>query len=488
MASLLRLLWTLSLFGFAFYSPAKASGEATILKVNIPTHPDDHRQIIDASFQSFSIEFFAFMEYSGNSTRWSGVPIKVRIGGSSQGDVWWIPNQEQGMIGYYEPGIDKTYNVTLGPAFFDAFDAWPEDTEFVLGLPFPWEEAGFRESNIEIASRAYEKLGSRLIGLELGNERNEVDLTPPEFTQEFLKDAYPISGAVFGDRNKRIYTVGSFHAPTLIKCSDPEDETACWSVETLFENGINENDIAARADTHQATRFVDSHHDMAAQSTALGVPYILGETNSLFGHGTVNVSDTFAAALWNIDYTLYSAQTNITRLGFHQCFGWRYSAWRPIPAFGYPAGVLPSYYGYWVVQKALGANGDVGKQVEALVTYDQFTAYGIYDSKTGSLSSVIALNLLDWDSTKGEEARPAVTADFGNLRSKCCKSRTSGEPKVYRLTAPGANAKAPEAIRFGGQYIDNTEGNIHGELEYEKLGEGGKVTLRASEAVLITVC
>lgn len=179
-----------------------------------------------------------------------GAPIKVRIGGSSQGSVWWIPDQEQGLIGYYEDGIDKTYNVTLGPAFFNAFDAWPEDTEFVLGLPYPKDEEGLLEANIQIAAGAYEKLGPRLVGLELGNERQESG-SVPGFTEYFVDYADQINEAVFGDTSKKIYTAGTFLAPTLIECEDPDDETTCWSVESLLENGINENGVIKYADTHQ---------------------------------------------------------------------------------------------------------------------------------------------------------------------------------------------------------------------------------------------
>lgn len=183
--------------------------------------------------------------------RRGGVPIKVRVGGSSQGSLAWVPSQEQGLIGYYEPGADKTYKVSLGPGFLDLFETRPDDTEFVLGLRYPYEDESYHDTNIKIAKGLYDRLGSRLIGVELGNERNEIGLTPPTITNKFLKYAYPMSDAVFGDANKRIFTIGTFHAPTLIECANPDDATECFSTTSLLRNGINKNGIAARADTHQ---------------------------------------------------------------------------------------------------------------------------------------------------------------------------------------------------------------------------------------------
>ncbi|KAL4882210.1 hypothetical protein BJY04DRAFT_207083 [Aspergillus karnatakaensis] len=449
MTLLSRIAWAaLPLSGLAYSSS---------VSVTVPRHPQHDRQVVDSSYQSLSIEFFAFMEYSGNATysnplntnlakhlhELGNAPLKVRIGGSSQTYVYWIPEQTQGLIGYYEDGIDKTYNVTLGPAFFDAFDAWPSDTEFVLGLPYPENGEGLLESYIEIARRAYEKLGTRLAGLEIGNERQDTG-TPGEFTRNFLDAAYKISEEVFGDPYKKIYTAGTLIAPTLIQCKDPEDKETCWSVQSLFEHestrrGSSSLPTRTRDQTRQyllnhtsTAWFLNSHEDLAADSTARGIPYILGEGNSLFGHGRRNLSDTFSAALWTIDHTLYGAQTNITNIGFHQSWGWRYT----------------------------------GKKVEVILEEDLLSAYAIYDSGSGALSSVVALNLEDWNSTSVAE-RPEVIIRMDQLGRGC-----RGE--VYRLTAPGADLKSPEVVSFAGQ------------VDTERLGRNGRLTLKASEAALVT--
>lgn len=49
-----------------------------------------------------------------------------------------------------------------------------------------------------------------------------------------------------------------------------------------------------------------------------GLPFILGETNSLYNEGAPGLSNSFGAALWGIDFNLYCAANNIQRTHFHQ--------------------------------------------------------------------------------------------------------------------------------------------------------------------------
>lgn len=49
--------------------------------------------------------------------------------------------------------------------------------------------------------------------------------------------------------------------------------------------------------------------------TSVGaLPYILGETNSLYNEGRPGLSNAFGAALWGVDFNLYCASQNITRV------------------------------------------------------------------------------------------------------------------------------------------------------------------------------
>ena len=69
------------------------------------------------------------------------------------------------------------------------------------------------------------------------------------------------------------------------------------------------------------SRYVPS----VADAQKAGIPFVLGETNSFFGHGQPGVSDTAAASLWFIDYSLQAASIGVTGLYFHQGIGYNYS-------------------------------------------------------------------------------------------------------------------------------------------------------------------
>ncbi|KAI1792600.1 hypothetical protein LXA43DRAFT_1005877 [Ganoderma leucocontextum] len=56
-----------------------------------------------------------------------------------------------------------------------------------------------------------------------------------------------------------------------------------------------------------------------------GLPYILGETNSIACHGVPGASNTAGMALWVIAYTLQASTLGIKQLFFHEGIGFKYN-------------------------------------------------------------------------------------------------------------------------------------------------------------------
>ena len=54
-------------------------------------------------------------------------------------------------------------------------------------------------------------------------------------------------------------------------------------------------------------------------------PIIFGETNSLYDEGRPGLSNTFGAALWGVDFNLYSASAGFKRVHMHQGTNYRVS-------------------------------------------------------------------------------------------------------------------------------------------------------------------
>jgi hypothetical protein len=76
-----------------------------------------------------------------------------------------------------------------------------------------------------------------------------------------------------------------------------------------------------------------------------GASVIIGEANSIFNIGTPGISDTFGAALWTLDYNLWCASQNITRVHMQQGLNFFYNAWQPIDTPAMAKGTKAPYYG-----------------------------------------------------------------------------------------------------------------------------------------------
>lgn len=60
------------------------------------------------------------------------------------------------------------------------------------------------------------------------------------------------------------------------------------------------------------------------------------EAGSLFNHGAPDVSDAAGAALWLIDFALFSGLSGVKRVHFHQGIGYKYNmvcSLRLLPVF-----------------------------------------------------------------------------------------------------------------------------------------------------------
>lgn len=178
-----------------------------------------------------------------------------------------------------------------------------------------------------------------------------------------------------------------------------------------------------------------------------GVPYILGETNSLYNQGRPGLSNSFGAALWGIDFAVYAASVGIGRVHFHMGTDYRYASWQPIATNKTSLGTKPPYYGNVAAAAFLGSDAP---SIAALsmssgggtVDVETDVAYAAYVD--GALSRVLVLNLRSYNytlnGTGGEElnpeTRPTRTYNFTGLGA----ATAAEEVAVYRLYANGSDA------------------------------------------------
>jgi hypothetical protein len=181
------------------------------------------------------------------------------------------------------------------------------------------------------------------------------------------------------------------------------------------------------------TQSVQPHIELNTFHRQNGRRYTIGETNSVSGQGSHGVSDVFGSALWLVDYCLYIASQNITRIHLHQGTSYRYASWLPVQVNGTGPYVKPPYYGNAFVARFLGTSGTQVQNID--LGSDYYSVYTAYES--GRLARLAVLNLHEWNpdnstttSSSSSSSRPTTSFKFALPGFKSAL--------VQSLTAPGA--------------------------------------------------
>ncbi|EKG09941.1 Glycoside hydrolase superfamily [Macrophomina phaseolina MS6] len=520
-------------------SSTSGNGESTI-KLDVPAIAPVKNQIIDSRFFSHSIELSYLVDYAGNLTHpntlsnnlirnlylvTGSYPI-VRVGGSTQNHATWVQNQTEAIVlNFSDPSADQPDNVTLGPAFLESFKTFPDGTQYIFGLNFFDGEIGKQDAVLE-ARNVYQSLKDRLYAFEIGNEfdgfpvnRSRETWSLEAYVEQWLYFAGTISGNV--SIPKPFFQAGVF--ATLTANPDiPQIGNTPWTAETAIDHGITGTG-QARTFTEHTYIGVSSnssllppvplpsldqnllnhtflaHHmeyfvEQSRYSVAHGLPYVIGETNSLASQGLQGVSNVFGAALWSIGYALYTAAaTNVSRLHFHNGTPYRYSVWQPVTATGAtnatnattPAHARPLYYGNMFVANALGnprghmpQNGSASTwKVAFLVEEARFTAYAVFSVAQGA-QTLRHIALVNMDGRWS-----ADPAKVGKEKTVKLPEDSRGAAEVRRLT--GAAVDLAQGVTWAGRTVD-PDGNLVGMEVVERVQSGGEVTVQPGEAVLLS--
>ncbi len=160
------------------------------------------------------------------------------------------------------------------------------------------------------------------------------------------------------------------------------------------------------------------------------VPYRINETNSFFGGGKAGVSDTFASALWILDYLYILAlngaegvniETDINQLGFISHYS---------PIVHDPAGrcsVRPEYYG----MLAFAMTGQ-GELLEALL---ENANLNLVTYATRDKEGTLWLTLINKDATRDAEIEAEIPDGYGQAEG-------------FRLIGPSLESK--DQVSFAG--------------------------------------
>ena len=326
-------------------------------KIHIP-HVSEASTPLPPSFQSLSVEFQFFPDYTGNQSNPNtfslglfdsldkiGDPMYIRIGGSSEDRVYYNASFPRAIESFFDyPWESNPYNGTMGPSFFDGIALLPQGQRYVFGV----NEGGFNNSqgvhsqritmdniaNQVKAAWAAMREGDRLWAIETGNEMSGFNFSYQgvwyrdpddrwnlaDFVREAFNTTYDLvqgpilPGAPHRDQSRnplwRAGDLSGFKAPAWTFQGTWELGQNAWH--RLREYSVHlypATMCAANLGAEVTIANTMLNHDLsaatlepmrpyAAYTAEQGVEFVIGECNSVSCSGKPGVSDSFSAALW----------------------------------------------------------------------------------------------------------------------------------------------------------------------------------------------
>ncbi|KAK3896868.1 glycoside hydrolase [Staphylotrichum tortipilum] len=444
---------------------------------------------LDPAPVGISFEFFAFPSYFTNVTatnqclsNWkdlTGTWPPIRIGGTTQDRASYDASTSAYVVYSVASPADAPMTLTFGPKFMTLAGTYPG--RVVVGL----NRGKNNIANTIAAAKMAVAEVKNLLAIELGNE--------PEY---YLKDGQPIAAGTWNpsvDATSQVnwnIQVGSAVGKTyIIQTGNWNQAPPEWGAAQFIakENTTSKQYVRHYAhhnypggtiqklQTHSQTASNVRNlfeADVAAVKRQTGKEYVLGETNSVSGGGAANVSPTFGAALWTLDYILLAAATNISRVYFHHgtvsncqyCFWGRYSIGAP-------------YYGATAAVAFLAG----ARYISALDAGN--TNYAAYASFDGERRPLRVL-LLNSDYYTGSGSRGVQSFTLTGLTGQAVKAK--------RLTAGSSLSRADRGddLSFGGQFWVNGTCVVGGTERFETASvQNGQATfdVKAAEALIVNL-
>ncbi|KAI4717853.1 hypothetical protein E4T48_05957 [Aureobasidium sp. EXF-10727] len=386
-------------------------------------------QVVGPSFAGLGIEPSNLFSFTGGNTpnqlsinllqhltNYSGAPPHLRLGGNTGDHMVWDashsgfslaqnPNQE-------ETNPTPADGTVFGPGYLEALERFPKGMPVTFQLNLAYDMGDRLEKINEAAAAVIDGLNNTsLYSFEIGNEpdlylegwqqmRNGTwDGTL--YTQQWLERAESPRGknCDFFEAAQTASTIGTTFTLSDLANAGISDEING----TTYLSSWNQHDYFYFVDvsTYDITLNIMMDFDRTedqfkywtteiayAQST--GIPYNLREMANVGPIGLANVSNTFGAALWFLNFYCYGATLNISSVEMHMTDNSYASPWQPIFMNGEAANVRPSYYALAAMAQLLGS-GNGTTRFAPLATQNSYVrAYAAYAND--DLSSLVIIN------------------------------------------------------------------------------------------------
>lgn len=388
-------------------APRVLRGATTeVLPATLVLKPEQAQRAIPRDFLGLSFESAQLAEprfFSASNVDFAGFlkelgPGVLRIGGNTSEYAFWTPNLSassnsaaSGPVnpdpGHKAPPRTQTTPKAIRNLreFLDLVN-WKAIYGLNLGLGTPQlaaEEADFVTKTLE----------DRLICFQIGNEADD-------FSYAHLRP-HGYSYADFAGEWKTFYDAVKSRVPTA-RFAGPDTGGADWLPQ--FAREFREDVVflsshyyalgPANDPSMNIDRLLRTNAGWEANAEKIhqamqesGLPYRLTETNSCYGGGKSEVSNTFASALWALELMFQLIDLGGSGINFHGGgYGW-YSPIAGTRANGFVA--RPEYYALRLMSTLAGGK-TIASQLDSAEADAQFACYGARDA--GGALCVVAIN------------------------------------------------------------------------------------------------
>ncbi|KAH7326988.1 glycoside hydrolase family 79 protein [Rhexocercosporidium sp. MPI-PUGE-AT-0058] len=470
-----------------FYQSLVFASSSTTTVVAVPSSPPPNASppILEA-FVSYSIEFAFFPDFAGNSAspntfsnnllnnlgNLTGTKPYIRVGGNTQDYALYNASLKAAVNGTYNNARSPDYPTTIyiGPSFFDSYNTFP-DTKYVHGfnLGLGGKNSAGWQTLLDTVPLACKSLGGdKLLWWEYGNEPDLFSTSAQgpvrpttwhesEYVAQWLNGTRAIKDQLekycpellgggkygylapsFAGTNNRLKPVLTWQ-DGLNKDGDVKIFSSHNYIGGATQPGVT---LQGTLMNHAKTALSVASQVNVLKNLSLpsSIPFILGETNSLYNQGKPGLSNSFGAALWGLDFNLYCAAVGIRRVHMHMGTDYRYAAWQPIATKKTSIGTKPPYYGQVVAAAVIGELGRGEVKILNLPLQGELeAAYAAFVD--GRLEKIAVLNMKSYNytvngtsSVQNPEKRGAKTYSFQ------VPSYYDGTVGVRRLLANGSDA------------------------------------------------
>jgi hypothetical protein len=286
-------------------------------------------------------------------------------------------------------------------------------------------------------------LGRRLVSVECGNEPDQwagKGLRPAGYAYpQYHADWAACAGVVGHDRIAGPDTAGTSSSWAASLAADEHDRMAMLTVHQYAAGP--DLTIDRMLSAGQITAQLDGVAGNLAAARANNLPMRVDEANSAYSGGVDGVSNTYASALWAIDYSLSMARAGMAGVNIHGGLGvcnepiWngKWQRYTPICAdskayeLAQVYRVMPIYYGLWLARR-LGP----GRFLPLTVT------------STRNISAY------------------AVRGDDGHTRIALVQKDATGSAPVSVTLAVGGPARTAKVLHLTGTSLTGADAAVQG--------------------------